>query len=165
MKRYIMLIIMVGVVLFSACNVVYASGISDTETELTYEEKSKIKELESDINNDGISKWSYFRIAVIVFGILVIVYSIIIFIAYFIDRFNVFFDISILSLVTMGHLMTRDELNTVETEDDNGRKVKYVGLVKLLVLCILGVLTGVLLITGKINVIIYEIIKLYKKII
>ena len=114
----------------------------------------KVKEIESWKSNIDNSKENsinrYIRASFMFVGILITLYSMLLYVAYQFDRINNFVDISLLSTMTVGRL-------NVAPEDTNGNfnsatsgRAKYLKHKDIIIVSIIGVGIGVLLISGRI---------------
>lgn len=114
----------------------------------------KVKEIESWKSNIDNNKENsinrYIRASFMFVGILITLYSMLLYVAYQFDRINNFVDISLLSTMTVGRL-------NVAPEDTNGNfnsatsgRAKYLKHKDIIIVSIIGVGIGVLLISGRI---------------
>lgn len=109
-------------------------------------------------------KFSFLRAIVMFVGILMIVYSTVLFLAFQFDRINNFVDIELVSYITLGKLITsRDETSTYNKEGERG-KPKAVVQKDIAMATITGISAGVLLLSGKLYAIISLVVSLVQSI-
>ena len=120
--------------------------------------KSTIELLQED------KKYSVLRACVMFVGILMIVYSTLLFLAFQFDKINNFVDIELVSCLTLGKLVTsRDEISTYNKEEVSG-KPKAVVQKDIAMASITGITAGVLLLSGKLYAIISLVVSLVSSI-
>lgn len=132
--------------------------------DMSVEDRVKLGEIQNYVESKKEDKMdsliSNFRAYFVLFGILIIIYTFVIFLAYWFDRFNGIFEISLLSLVTFGHyIQLDDDVYGSEYENSSCRPMNMKFATRLL---ILGVLLGISIISGKVFTLvkgIYSIIK------
>ena len=112
-----------------------------------------------DIENHGIFK--YFRYVFMFIAIMMMVYSVLLYCAFWFDKINPFFDFSLLYILTFGKLSvapTDEEVNfTVQNFFQNNEgKSKYINHKYIIVVCISLIVFSLLIITGSL----YRIIML-----
>lgn len=92
------------------------------------------------------------RFLSILFGILFEVWMLLIYLAYWFDRLNNFFDVSVLSIMTFGRLRISPDENecTFSISDLAKGDKKTINHKKLLEVCILGLAFGTLIVSGTI---------------
>lgn len=92
----------------------------------------------------------FFRKLVVLFGILIILWSMLIYIAYWFDRLNNFIDIDLLSILTLGRLCTSDEEDSCTFHDSSPSKsgCKSVNHRVILFICVCGIGFGTMVISG-----------------
>lgn len=131
------------------------------ETKLTYPDRSKLNDSQlkgvvdwrNNIeygNEDGIIK--YLRVGVMLFGIVFLVWVILIYLSYWFDRINNFIDIELLPIITFGKLRVSPEENDCSFSPKNYKKgqEQTVNHRTVCVLCIIGVFFSILIISGVI---------------
>lgn len=133
---------------------------SSDKSNLSTEEQEKIIKIEDDMHSNG-SYIKKFRVYIVVFGICSIVYSVMLFLAYWIDRLNLFFEFSLLRILTFNVAEVSPDENTIITKGKNKKIKIYMNEIKIIITLILGVILGVLCISGILNRIIYYLIKIY----
>ena len=120
--------------------------------------KSTIELLQED------KKYSVLRACVMFVGILMIVYSTLLYLAFQFDKINNFVDIELVSCLTLGKLVTsRDEISTYNKEEVSG-KPKAVVQKDIAMASITGITAGVLLLSGKLYAIISLVVSLVSSI-
>lgn len=125
-----------------------ASSLQFSEQQEIAEWKNTIELLKED------KKYSILRAIVMLVGIIMIVYSTLLFIAFQIDRINNFVDVELVSWLTGNKLVTsRDETSTYNNETAKG-KPKTVVQKDIFAATLTGILAGVLLLSGKLYAII-----------
>ncbi len=121
------------------------------DSDLSQVERNKISNLKEAIL--GSKENSIINIANVVvagLGILCMLYSVLLFVGYIFDRSNVFFDISLIGILTLGRCrLWEPELGIpVGGKDCNG--VLYMGTTTVIRSCIIAILVGFLLVSGYI---------------
>ena len=87
------------------------------------------------------------RVAFMLFGILLVVYMIVMYLCYWFDKMNNILELSMLRLVTFGKLSVGDdEYNLV----DKDTKQNFVDTKQMTIICIGGLIIGILILSGKI---------------
>lgn len=122
--------------------------------------------IEMERENKGVTFW--LRSIVAFMGIIVILYSVFLYIAYQFDMNQTFLDIQFLEVVTFGQLKIAPDVNKSTYGLDAGGKkkgVKFVVHRDMIAICLIGITIGVLLISGKIYALIHAIIKAVKDLI
>lgn len=94
-------------------------------------------------------------------GILVILYSVFLYIAFQFDVNQNFFDFEFIGVMTMGRLRIAQEYDKSTYKEDNAGK-KLVTHRDIIGVCLLGIALGVLIISGKLYAFIYQVIFLVK---
>lgn len=131
--------------------------------ELELEDRIKLVNWKDDINGKDESNTIKFLRSVVAFvGIIIVVYSTFIYLAYWFDRINNFIDISTLSILTLGRLMISPD-DTTSTFNPSTSGTKVVTHRNIIFICLLGIFFGVILLSGKIYNIVYWIISIVKK--
>lgn len=104
---------------------------------------------------------SFCRSAVAFVGILVVVYSVLLYLAYWLDRVNNLFDIRALGILTLGKLKVSpdDKTSTFSSEAKEAKLVVHKDMLKVV---FVGVFVGVMLLTGKVYWLIGKILYIIK---
>lgn len=102
----------------------------------------------------------YPRAVVMIVGILVTIYSILLYIAYQFDRINNFIELDALGIMTFGKLRISPD-DRKSTFNDKHQERKVVVHRDIIIVCLVGVAIGLLLISGKIfEVVVYLMLKI-----
>lgn len=123
---------------------------SVSKDNLTGDQLDSLNTWEDIINDDakqgGILYW--IRVLVMWLGILMVVWSVLLYVGFWFDRANNFLDFSIVTILTIGKLTTSvtDEESTFGKKDVKGVKTLSSRQVTIICLCCIGV--GVLIISG-----------------
>lgn len=122
-----------------------------TMSDLSVEERMQVSEIQDYVNNRNAEKsgrWiTNIRVATMLFGLLIIVYTLVLFLAYWFDRFNGIFEIQLLSLVSFGKFITLDD--DVFGSDNQRGSCKAINMQGSLKILIIGVLAGIFILSGK----------------
>lgn len=138
------------------------SGSAEAKKEdnsLTYEQYQRLQEMKSELDTSVTSMLKTFlHVLLIVFGVLLIFYMVILVLAYWIDVLNVFFDISIMNLLTFKKLYPiplGEDMNTFIRSEADG--VNYVTFWKVVIIAVIGITIGLICIysTPVIELILY----------
>ena len=136
-------------------------------------EQSDIENLanwERNINNNNTSDSGaihYLRIFVMFMGIILIVWSVLIYLAYWFDRVNNFFDLDLLGILTMGklHMSDTEEECTFKVKDLGKTEKKTVNHRAICAICLTGIFFGALIISGVLykilQFLVYTILELF----
>lgn len=112
---------------FDTLKKLLAGGLNETKEQLTYETWKKMQNIKQKLEDDQRFYWlQYITVPMIIFGVLIMIYGILIPLAYFFDIFNVFSEISLL------HLLTFKRVYPVADDEEakylqGANKGKYVG--------------------------------------
>lgn len=134
---------------------------------LQYSEQQEIADWKNTIELlKEDEKFSFLRACVMLVGILIIVYSTLLFLAFQFDKINNFVDIEVLSMLTMGKMVTsRDDTSTYNDASETTKgKPKMIVQKDIFVVTITGIAIGVLLLTGKLYAIITLVVDLVKSV-
>lgn len=118
--------------------------------DLEISDRVKIANWKEDVegrNDSGVISW--LRAVVAFIGIIIVVYSSFLYIAYWFDRINNFIDISMLSILTLGRLAISPD-DTTSTFNPETKGIKVVTHRNMIFICLLGIAFGVILLTGVI---------------
>lgn len=120
-------------------------------SDLSAEDRMIVEDIQGYVNNRYDEKSTEYienlRVYFMVFGILIIVYTLVIFLAYWFDKFNSIFEINLLSLVTFGKFAYLDD--DVFGDSDYGGRCKPINMQGSLKILVLGVLLGIFVLSGK----------------
>lgn len=118
---------------------------------LSSRDKSVISEVKTNIRTDSEETWvRNTRILISLIGMLMILYVVFLYIAYAFDYANVFFDISLLKLVSFG-------LISLDSKGMNSEKKFYLN--KLHRVAIVLFIVGIVLISGSVNMWIFRLVR------
>lgn len=100
----------------------------------------------------------YVRAAFMFVGILIMIYSVILFIAYQFDKVNNFVEIQLLGVLTFNRLAVSpdDKQSNYANVDSNG--TKYLKLKDICIVSVVGISIGVLLVSGKVFLLVMNLI-------
>lgn len=100
----------------------------------------------------------YVRAAFMFVGILIMIYSVILFIAYQFDKVNNFVEIQLLGVLTFNRLAVSpdDKQSNYANVDSNG--TKYLKLKDICIVSVVGISIGVLLVSGKVFLLVMSLI-------
>lgn len=103
----------------------------------------------------------FFRSVVAFVGILIVVYSVLLYLAYWLDRVNNLFDMRALGVLTLGKLRVSpdDKTSTFNSEAKEAKLVVHRDMLKVV---FIGVFVGVMLLTGKVYWLIGKILYIIK---
>lgn len=127
---------------------------------LSKEQRVNVENLNDSIKNSKFDLINFIRVCIAFVGILTAFYGICLFIAYLFDKNNIFFDISLLGLVTFGRLRYSYEDNTTSTEDS---KTKYVNLRGIIKNIIITEFLAYLLYSGAVYTVISYVIEFIRR--
>lgn len=118
---------------------------------LSTSDKMSVSEIKSDILDSRDFKiWDTIRLVIVFIGLLVIMYSILLLVCFMFDRVNVIFDISLVSLISLGILRYSDE--------EKEKRIGYLNTPKVLKSSALAVCIGFFLISGKLFTIVLDLV-------
>ena len=131
-------------------------------SDLGVNEKSQLQAWKEIIETeDEFSVISFLRTCVAFVGILLVIYSTLVYLAYWVDRVNNFVAFSFLNALTMGRLMISPDDNS-STFTSSNKKVKAVVHRDIIFVSLLGIAIGVILLSGRIYLIIEFFIEFAK---
>lgn len=133
-------------------------------SDLTSQEKRALAQWGEDLNaKKDSSVVSFLRTAVSFVGILLVVYIVIMYIVYWVDRINVFFEFSLLSLITLGRLGVSSDPD-ISTYSGTGGGIKYVTHKDMAFIVVLGITAGMLIISGKLYYLLSMLVSVIEKV-
>lgn len=134
-----------------------------SSNELELSDRLKIASWKQDVEESGTSSAiSWIRSVVAFIGILVVVYSALIYVAYWFDRLNNFIEISMLNILTFGRLeLSPDEQTSTFSPKTEGKKL--IVHKDAIFISLLGIAFGVILLSGVIYDIIYGILNFIQR--
>lgn len=114
--------------------------------------------VESERDKNSVNAW--IRRIVMIFGIMITIWSLLIYIAYWFDRLNNLLDFSLLELLTFQKLSLSDtEENCTFSLRHIGEKKRTVNHRAILIIAVIGIVFGALLISGTIYKAIYIVVR------
>lgn len=137
----------------------------ETLTSEKLDDGTEVRNWSDSINNAHEEKvHRYIKVSIMFLGILVTLYSILLFIAYQFDKINNFIEFDALGILTFHRLgVSPDgERSTYMDKDTSG--TKFLTFRDICIVCVTGVALGVLMISGKIFIIGTAILEFVKKI-
>lgn len=115
------------------------------------------EELISDSSKQGgVLYW--IRVIVMLLGIALIVWSVLLYVGFWFDRANNFIDISVVTILTLGKLATSDTDEEYTYGDKESKGIKTINSRILTRICILGILAGVLIVSGALYTLISKLV-------
>lgn len=122
-------------------------GVTDWKNNIEYEE------------DDGLIKW--LRVIIMLFGIVFLVWVLLIYLSYWFDRINNFLDLELLPIVTAGRLRVSPEEHECTFNPKNSSKgqAQTVNHRTVLILCGIGIFFSVLVISGKFYTILNSVVR------
>lgn len=123
-----------------------------TRDSLNQEDLTSISNWERNVNDDleemGLIK--FLRIVTILFGILITIWSILIYVAYWFDRLNNVFDLNIVGILTLGKLRACEDENesTFSARTLGSHTETTINHRNAIFISVLGIIFGVLVISG-----------------
>lgn len=100
-------------------------------------------------NQHEDKRYRYIRSGVMFFGIIMMIYSLLLFIAYQFDRVNNFLEISLLGMLTFNRLsVSPDERSTFSNSSESAR-TRYLTFKDICYVSLIGIGLGILLVSGK----------------
>lgn len=109
---------------------------------LTAEERAQINALQEEINNKDNKVWyEKLRVGYMLVGLLIIIYSLALYLSYWVDKFGILYELRLLPLLSFGKYEIKNEENV---EKDK----KYVDMKKSIILLVEGVLLGMFILSG-----------------
>lgn len=137
----------------------------ETLTSEKLDDGTEVRNWSDSINNSHEEKaHRYIKVSIMFLGILVTLYSILLFIAYQFDKINNFIEFDALGILTFHRLWVSPdgERSTYMDKDTSG--TKFLTFRDICIVCVTGVALGVLMISGKIFIIGTAILEFVKKI-
>ena len=104
-------------------------------------DRVKLSKIQNDISNKKGTWETRIRVYFLLCGFLIIVYSLALFIAYWIDRLGILFEFRLLNFLSLGRY-------EMENEENMEKDAKYVNMKKAIFLLVRGVLLGMFIISG-----------------
>lgn len=130
-----------------------------TVKSLTQEELNNLSAIKEIKNAEELSYFDIAKTIISFIGLLLLVYALLLLIAYIFDRVNSFLNISLVSLLTLGHMKVVQPDDYSELDSEAKKKKGYITFVKLLIIIITLLVLGSLMLSGYISYWIYSIIQ------
>lgn len=127
---------------------------------LSKEQRVNVENLNDSIRNNKFDLITFIRTCISFVGILIAFYGVTLFIAYLFDKNNIFFDISLLSIITFGRLKYSYDGSETTTEEGKTKYVNIKGIVKNI---IITELLAYILYSGGVYTIISYIIEFIRR--
>lgn len=123
---------------------------------LTMSEREEVGDWRQTLEyKDDSEKHGILRAIVMLIGIIMILYSTLIFVAFQVDRINNFVDVPLLYFLTAGKMMTVNE-DEQSTYNEDNKGAKMMKQKDICIASLVGIVVGILLLSGKL----YELINL-----
>lgn len=135
-----------------------------TNEDLSIQERDELSGWKQTIDyKEEDSQHGFLRAVVMLVGILIIVYSTLLFLAFQFDRINNFIDVPLLYFLTFGKMMTinEDEQSTYNQADVKGAKMMKQK--DILMASLVGIAIGVLLLSGRLFALINAVVSFIGK--
>lgn len=130
-------------------------------SDLTAEDRMDISKIQDGINKEIQEKESDYirniRVATLIFALILVVYSLLLFLSYWFDRFNNIFEIELLRIVSFGKYYAQVDN---ETTDGSAKALTMRGVILLL---ITGVLVAQFIMSGKMFSVLAWLVNLYNR--
>ena len=118
----------------------------EVNRELTHQEKIRVEEINKDLSNKTeYDIWSTIYTMIGFCGILLLVYSMLILITYYIDVFNSFTNFSILQFISFGRMYPIGSIHNIDVLGEPPKNVKYINNVTIWFSFVIGVLASAIL--------------------
>lgn len=115
---------------------------------ISYDDWQKIQKIKERLSADRQGTLAFFiRVTALIFGILLIIYSLLLMLAYWIDIFNSFFDFSLLNVMTFMRLYPVTSSDDITYLRSTNGDVKYVTFIDMLKIMLVGCFIGTLFLT------------------
>ncbi len=113
--------------------------------QLTFGQWLRIQEIRDELSRDRESFFARaIRLSSFAIGVLLVIYSVSLLFAYFIDIFNIVANLSILNMVTFGKLYPITSFGEIDYIQRDGAAYKYITKIGVIRLTLFGCLAGVL---------------------
>ncbi|MNV43044.1 hypothetical protein D3C71_1347470 [compost metagenome] len=116
--------------------------------ELSYDKWLRLEAIKRDLQSDTFTNKliHIVKVVIIIFGFVIIFYGMFLVIAYWIDRFNVLGDFSLLQFMTFGRFYAIASKEDLKYIRDMGTKVFYITLTRMIVIFMACLSTGLIFI-------------------
>ena len=124
--------------------------------DLSLTEQRRVSEVKDNIDAQGFDFPQWFNSSIFIIGLLLIIYSVFLLIVTLFDYSNNFFDLSLVSILTLGkcRMVDKDYYEDVAIRDRKKHGIKNLTFAMLLFRCIILMVIGLLLMSGLIQEII-----------
>lgn len=131
-------------------------------TYLTVSEQRAVNEIKDNVQNNKTTVTGVYHTLMSFIGICCILYSIIMFMAYFLDYNNAFVDLSVLSIVTLGRfrVVSREEVGEENLGYSKKDKCTYVTMGMVATRCIVILMAGIFLVSGLLSNLVLKLVYL-----
>ena len=126
---------------------------------LTQAELNNIQAIKDTKDADKLSLFEVVKTVISFLGFALIVYAVLLFLAYIFDRVNSFLNISLVSMLTLGHIKVAQRDDMSELDDEMKKKKGYVTMAKLFIIIAIIVILGSLMVSGYLSYLIYSIMQ------
>ena len=126
---------------------------------LSQEELNNIRAIKEIKNAEELSYFDIAKSVISFIGLLLLIYALLLLIAYIFDRVNSFLNISLVSLLTLGHMKVVQQDDYSELDSEVKKKKGYITFIKLFIIIITLLVLGSLMLSGYISYWIYSIIQ------
>lgn len=123
------------------------SGLLGKRDDLKQKDLGNLSDWEAAVNT-GDPLVNIIRVATQILGVLMLVWTILLYLAYWFDKLNTFVEFSILSVLTVGKLMVSDDEDECTFNKKGHRGVKTVNHKTILMICLISMFFSILIITG-----------------
>lgn len=126
-------------------------------SDLEYNDRTELRNWKSTIDLNKQDNYYHIPRTVFMFiGIIIVIYSVVLYLAFQFDKVNNFIDIELLNMFTLGRLRASvDETSNYADHSAKNKVVKHKDMIKI---SLVGIVIGVLLISGKLFNTLYEFI-------
>lgn len=126
---------------------------------LSQEEKGVVQSIRDIKEGEQLSFFDIMKTVISFIGLVLILYALLLLIAYIFDRANSFLNISLVSILTLGHIKVSQKEDILELDDEKLKKKGYMTTAKLFIIIAIIFIMGALLISGFISYLIYSLIQ------
>lgn len=132
--------------------------------DLEVTDRNALREWTDDIENrDDDKRHRVLRVSLLFVGIMLVVYSTFLYVAYQFDLNQNFFEIQLLGVLTLGHLCVDPSMDKSTFSDKNKTGQRTVSHKDICIISLLGIAIGVLILSGRIFFIINAVISFVKE--
>lgn len=132
-------------------------------SDLEYSDTKALTDWVSGIKDDKtLNSSRVVRVAMIITGVILLVYGLLLFLCFWLDRFNNLIDISFLSLISFGRFMASSE-DSISTFKDKGKGVRLLKTSDIVRISLEFILLGVLVLSGVLSRFVWMIYVFFTK--